>query len=122
MALYKYVYEAAEVRKEEGKQKFFDLSVIQQEELTRRFKQAHDALWAGGQLNPSEAFDELDKLIFCKIWDERKDRQPGDPYDFQIITVDKDEESISWAEKNYTTEKCSFVCKKRVKKACVAII
>ncbi len=93
MASYKYVYEAAEVRKEEGKQKFFDLSVIQQEELTRRFKQAHDALWAGGQLNPSEAFDELDKLIFCKIWDERKDRMPGDPYDFQIITVDKDEES-----------------------------
>lgn len=92
LASYKYVYEAAEVRKEEGKQKFFDLTVIQQEELTRRFKQAHDALWAGGQLNPSEAFDELDKLIFCKIWDERKDRMPGEPYDFQIITVDKDEE------------------------------
>lgn len=74
---------------EAGKQRFFDLSVIDQSELTRRFKQAHEALWAGGQLNPSEAFDELDKLIFCKIWDERKPRRMGEPYDFQIITVPK---------------------------------
>lgn len=92
IANYKYVYEAQYIPVEEGKQQFFDLSVIDQSELTRRFKQAHEALWAGGQLNPSEAFDELDKLIFCKIWDERKPRRMGDPYDFQIITVTKDEE------------------------------
>ena len=67
------------------------MSVIDQADLTRRFKQAHEALWAGGQLNPSEAFDELDKLIFCKIWDERKPRKVGEPYDFQIITVSKRE-------------------------------
>jgi len=92
LANYKFVFEADEMPVEIGKQKFFDISVISQEELTRRFKQAHDALWAGGQLNPSEAFDELDKLIFCKIWDERKDRQTGDPYDFQIIQIEgKDE-------------------------------
>ncbi len=92
IANYKYVYEAQYIPVEEGKQQFFDLSVIDQSELTRRFKQAHEALWAGGQLNPSEAFDELDKLIFCKIWDERKPRRMGEPYDFQIITVTKDEE------------------------------
>lgn len=92
IANYKYVYEAQYIPIEEGKQQFFDLSVIDQSELTRRFKQAHEALWAGGQLNPSEAFDELDKLIFCKIWDERKPRKMGEPYDFQIITVTKDEE------------------------------
>lgn len=92
IATYKYVYEAQYLPEEKGKQKFFDLSVIDQSELTRRFKQAHEALWAGGQLNPSEAFDELDKLIFCKIWDERKPRRMGEPYDFQIITVTKDEE------------------------------
>lgn len=74
LATYKYVYEAAAVKQEEGKQKYFDIKVIQEDELTRRFSKAHDALWAGGQLNPSEAFDELDKLIFCKIWDERIDR------------------------------------------------
>ena len=92
IASYKYVYDAQSLPEEAGKQRFFDLSVIDQSELTRRFKQAHEALWAGGQLNPSEAFDELDKLIFCKIWDERKYRQPGDPYDFQIITVSKEVE------------------------------
>ncbi len=92
VASYKYVYEAQYLPEEAGKQRFFDLSIIDQSDLTRRFKQAHEALWAGGQLNPSEAFDELDKLIFCKIWDERKPRRMGEPYDFQIITVSKDEE------------------------------
>ena len=64
----------------------FDLSTVLASGLAHRFTQAHTALWAGGQLNPSEAFDELDKLIFCKIWDERKARKAGEPYDFQIIT------------------------------------
>lgn len=92
VASYKYVYDAQYLPEESGKQRFFDLSIIDQSELTRRFKQAHEALWAGGQLNPSEAFDELDKLIFCKIWDERIPRRMGEPYDFQIITVPKEDE------------------------------
>lgn len=68
-------------------QQLFGLNEVGEDELTRRFKQAHQALWGGGELNPSEAFDELDKLIFCKLWDERKPRKRGDAYDFQIITV-----------------------------------
>lgn len=71
-----------------GNSEASELQIVKEEELTRRFKQAHNALWAGGQLNPSEAFDELDKLIFCKIWDERKLRKNGEPYDFQVITVE----------------------------------
>jgi type I restriction enzyme M protein len=68
----------------------FELKVVEEAELTRIFKQAHDALWAGGKRNPSEAFDELDKLIFCKIWDERAEkRKKGEPYDFQVFTDDK---------------------------------
>lgn len=74
-------------------QKLFPLEVVTQDELTRRFQQAHQALWGGGELNPSEAFDELDKLIFCKLWDERKRRKPGEPYDFQIITEKPKNES-----------------------------
>ncbi len=70
------------------KQQFFELETIGEDELTRRFKQAHNSLWAGGELNPSEAFDELDKLIFCKIWDEKKKRKKGEPYDFQIFNED----------------------------------
>lgn len=74
-------------------QDFSDLKVIPESELIKVFKQSHDALWAGGQLNPSEAFDELDKLIFCKIWDEKYNivngklirRKKGEIYDFQVI-------------------------------------
>lgn len=69
-------------------QKLFPLETVGQDELTRRFKQAHQALWGGGELNPSEAFDELDKLIFCKLWDERKPRKSGEAYDFQIFSED----------------------------------
>ena len=67
----------------------FELKTVEENELTRIFKQAHDALWAGGKRNPAEAFDELDKLIFCKIWDERIKRKNGDPYNFQIFSDDK---------------------------------
>ena len=74
-------------------QKLFDLAVVSEDELTRRFQQAHQALWGGGELNPSEAFDELDKLIFCKLWDERKARKPGQPYDFQIFTEETREKT-----------------------------
>ena len=81
----------------QGKQQLFELEKVSEEELTRRFKQAHNALWGGGELNPSAAFDELDKLIFCKIWDERKARKTGEPYDFQIFseeTVEKTNASL----------------------------
>lgn len=72
-----------------GGQGGFELKVVEENELTRIFKQAHDALWAGGKRNPAEAFDELDKLIFCKIWDERAKRKNGEPYDFQVFSDDK---------------------------------
>ena len=71
-----------------GKQKdkkFHDIEIVTQDNLTKRFKQAHNSLWGGGELNASEAFDELDKLIFCKIWDERNCKR-GEPYKFQVIS------------------------------------
>lgn len=67
-----------------------------QGELIQKFKSAHDALWGGGALAPTTAFDELDKLIFCKIWDERWDennpKSKGEPYNFQIIYYPEDKE------------------------------
>lgn len=86
LARFKYAKGGGNVQK----QKLFELDVVTEDELTRIFKQAHQALWGGGELNPSEAFDELGKLIFCKIWDERKPRKRGEPYDFQIFS-DKSE-------------------------------
>ncbi|MBK5722007.1 restriction endonuclease subunit M [Dysgonomonas sp. Marseille-P4677] len=65
-----------------------------QAELINKFKSAHDALWGGGALAPTTAFDELDKLIFCKIWDEKwKENDPmtkEKPFDFQIILYSED--------------------------------
>ena len=62
-----------------------DLKTILEDELKKVFANAHQALWAGGKRNPSEAFDELDKIIFCKIWDERATRKRGVPYDMQLF-------------------------------------
>lgn len=66
-------------------------------ELIQKFKSAHDALWGGGALAPTTAFDELDKLIFCKIWDERwRDNDPkskGQPFNFQIIHYPEDQQN-----------------------------
>jgi type I restriction enzyme M protein len=89
LAKFKYAKGGGEI----NGQKLFELEPVEQDELTRRFKQAHNSLWGGGELNPSEAFDELDKLIFCKIWDERKPRKKGDAYDFQIFS--EDDENIT---------------------------
>lgn len=86
----------------EDGQKLSPLYTVEESELTNRFKQAHQALWGGGELNPSEAFDELDKLIFCKIFDEKKKRKNGCPYDFQIIKVEpksRDKRDIEKADK-----------------------
>ncbi|MFN0201050.1 MAG: type I restriction enzyme HsdR N-terminal domain-containing protein, partial [Bacteroidia bacterium] len=66
-----------------------DLQKVEEKELTNIFKQAHDALWAGGELHPSQAFDELNKLIFCKIWDEKYSKK-GQPYAFQVISDDSE--------------------------------
>lgn len=85
---YKYIYQAEEYKKTHPLSNYKSLSPVNYETLTRCFKLAHNALWAGGQLNPSEAFDELDKLIFCKIWDERNVRKIGEPYAFQIMAIE----------------------------------
>ena len=66
-----------------------DLIVISEDELTKKFGKAHQALWAGGKRDPSEAFDELDKIIFCKIRDEKALRKRGVPYDMQIFKGEK---------------------------------
>lgn len=83
------------------KQKFFELQVVSESELTKIFIQSHQALWGGGQRNPSVAFDELDKLIFCKIWDEKHPRKIGQPYDFQIFRDEDPEDLLKRIKKIY---------------------
>ena len=63
-----------------------ELSVIERGELIRVLGQCQDTLWQGGKLAPTDAFDELAKILFIKIRDEKKARRKGEPYDFQIKT------------------------------------
>ena len=111
LAPYKYVKggisqvggdRVSEPEKDYGKkQKFFELEVVSESELTKIFIQSHQALWGGGQRNPSVAFDELDKLIFCKIWDEKHPRKNGEPYDFQLFRDEDPEDLLKRVKKIY---------------------
>ena len=78
-----------------------DLKTILEDELKKVFANAHQALWAGGKRNPSEAFDELDKIIFCKIWDERATRKRGIPYDMQLFKGEKPAKLLERVNKIY---------------------
>ena len=64
----------------------WDLQVVGKGELTRVLEKCHDTLWQGGKLAPTDAFDELSKILFIKLRDEKKPRDKGVPYDFQIKT------------------------------------
>ncbi len=69
-----------------------ELKVATRDELLRKFQQCHDTLWEGGKRNPAEAFDEMSKLMFCKIWDERFITKKGEYYKFQVGTHETLEE------------------------------
>ena len=64
----------------------WDLQVVGHEGLISILGKCHDTLWQGGKLAPTDAFDELSKILFIKIRDEKKLRDKGAPYDFQIKT------------------------------------
>ena len=64
----------------------WDLRVVENQELIRTLGKCHNTLWQGGKRAPADAFDELSKILFIKIRDEKKLRDKGDPYDFQIKT------------------------------------
>lgn len=64
----------------------WDLREVTRDELLAKFQQCHDALWEGGKRNPAEAFDEMSKLMFCKIHDERFLTKKGEAYQMQIGT------------------------------------
>ena len=81
----------------------YDIAATSENELTRRFKQAHDALWGGGELHPSAAFDELNKLIFCKLWDEKTARKVGEPYQFQVFVEETEEKTNAELKKRIDT-------------------
>lgn len=62
-----------------------DLKIVSKEELIRALQKSHDTVWEGGRLAPTTAFDEISKLLFCKLKDE-KDTLRHEAYKFQSGT------------------------------------
>ena len=62
-----------------------DLKEVSREELIGALEKSHDTVWQGGKLAPTTAFDEVSKLLFCKLRDEKTTKR-GDTYSFQIGT------------------------------------
>jgi type I restriction enzyme M protein len=68
--------------------KNWDIKPVHKEELIRLLEKCHNTLWDGGKMQPTEAFDELSKIIFVKVRDEQIPRKKSDAYDFQIKTYE----------------------------------
>jgi type I restriction enzyme M protein len=66
----------------------WDLKDVTRDELLAKFQQCHDTLWEGGKRNPAEAFDEMSKLMYCKIQDERFLTKKGEHYRFRVGTYE----------------------------------
>lgn len=63
----------------------WDLKATNFNELQQKFQLCHDEIWEGGKRDPAIAFDEMSKLMFTKIFDERSTKN-GEYYRFQIGT------------------------------------
>lgn len=68
-----------------------ELKIVSREELIRSLGKSHDTVWQGGRLAPTTAFDEVSKLLFCKLRDEKSTKR-GENYKFQIGTHESADE------------------------------
>ena len=68
-----------------------ELKEVSRDELIRALEKSHDTVWQGGKLAPTTAFDEVSKLLFCKLRDEKTTKK-GETYSFQIGTHESAEE------------------------------
>jgi len=68
-----------------------DLKSVSRQELISALSKCNDTIWQGGKLAPTTAFDEVSKLLFCKLKDE-KTTPNGKYYAFQIGTNETPEE------------------------------
>lgn len=62
-----------------------ELKTVSRDELITALGKSHDTVWQGGKLAPTTAFDEVSKLLFCKLRDEKLTKR-GEVYKFQIGT------------------------------------
>lgn len=82
-----------------------DLVVVSKDELIRTLEKAHDTVWQGGKYAPTDAFDEVSKILFCKLKDEKDGTKKGEPYNFQIGTHETAEEVFNRIDAIYQKAK-----------------
>lgn len=82
-----------------------DLKVVTREDLISALEKCHDTVWQGGKLAPTTAFDEVSKLLFCKMKDEKDGTKKNDPYRFQIGTHETADEVAERIDEIYQEAK-----------------
>jgi len=84
-----------------------ELTIVSRQELIRALEKSHDTVWQGGKLAPTTAFDEVSKLLFCKLQDEKESTitKRGEPYKFQIGTHESPNEVFQRINKIYQDAK-----------------
>lgn len=81
-----------------------DIKPVSKSDLIRALQKSHNSVWQGGRLAPTSAFDEVSKLLFCKLKDE-KDTPKGRVYKFQIGTHETAEEVFNRINEIYQKAK-----------------
>lgn len=81
-----------------------ELKVVSKDELIRSLEKSHNTVWQGGKLDPTAAFDEVSKLLFCKLKDE-KGTKKNEHYKFQIGTHESPDEVFSRIDHIYQNAK-----------------
>jgi len=84
-----------------------ELTIVSKQELIRALEKSHDTVWQGGKLAPTAAFDEVSKLLFCKLQDEKESTitKRGEPYKFQIGTHESPNDVFQRINKIYQEAK-----------------
>lgn len=81
-----------------------DLKIAYREDLISALKKSHTTVWQGGKLAPTTAFDEVSKLLFCKLKDE-KGTTINENYKFQIGSYETPQEVFNRIQKIYDEAK-----------------
>ena len=81
-----------------------ELKIVSKDELISALGKCHNTVWQGGRLAPTTAFDEVSKILFCKLKDE-KDTPKNEVYKFQIGTHETADEVFKRVDSIYQKAK-----------------
>ena len=80
------------------------MKIVFREDLISALKKSHNTVWQGGKLAPTAAFDEVAKLLFCKLKDE-KGTKKNEEYKFQIGSYETHDEVFDRVQEIYSQAK-----------------